>query len=377
MKIKYMFFTIIVALLAVTLLFSGCVKNNSEDTKVIKLGVLVPLSGAAASWGQNALAGIKLAVNKLNANGGTDGKKIKLFVEDTKCSADSVNATQKLVNIDNVDAIVGFVCSAAAKPALESVIVPSGKPIVIVAASNPTLTKMGSNIFRVYPSDSAQGTASADFIYNQLKKQKVAVIYVQNQWGQAIAEVFSKRFKELGGKVTYYVGRDQKATDFQTDLMKAKESGAEVLYLPLYPASAIPLVKQFKNLNLNLQILGGDMSGTQEFLQAAFDGIMYMAGNNNISDSIKNKIHQLPEYNNLKINLIAPLGYDAMMVFGNALKKANSTNPNAIIQTLAQTNYQNAESYPTITFDEHGDLKNPAFVVKKVINHTSTVYHSK
>lgn len=180
---KKIFMAIVLVLVIVAL--AGCVDmptgkvvDNKED---IKIGIFAALTGSAASWGQNALAGATLAANEINEQGGVDGRKIVLVIEDDKCSAESVNAVTKLITIDDVDALIGPVCSTAAEPSL-----PVAKkfniPTIIPTASAPGLTKIGNNIFRVYPSDDMQGKIAADFIIDDLEK-KILHYYILRMLG--------------------------------------------------------------------------------------------------------------------------------------------------------------------------------------------------
>ncbi len=357
---------IVVALIAV---FSV----QKQEEEVIKIGVILPLTGEAASWGQNALAGMKLAVNEINSKGGINGKKIELIVEDSKCSADSVSGVQKLVNVDKANAVVGFVCSAAAGPSLP-ILQKEGVPTILIAASAPHLTRIGDYIFRIYPSDTAQGKFAAEFIYNTLNKKKVAVLYVKNDWGQGLYDVFNERFKELGGEVVYSTGVLQTQTDFKTEITKIKRTSAEVLYFPVYPSNAVAALKQMKEFGLNITTIAGDITGAEEVVKSGYaDGLLYTIGKISLPEEFKSKIKSLPEFKDLSINILAPLGYDGIKLMATAIKNANSLDPSLIITELSRIKYAGV-SNPTIEFDENGDLKTAVFEVMMVKDKNSVEY---
>ena len=374
---------IVIAIVIVVLLFNMQKPGQKEVTVVetptekqeefIKVGVLLPLSGEAASWGKNALAGIELAVKEINEKGGINGKPVKLFVEDTKCSSDSVSAIQKLINIDKVDIILGPICSAAAGPALP-IARDNNVPVIIVAASAPHLTKIGNNIFRVYPSDAFQGKFIAEFIYNKLGKKKVAIIYVKNDWGEGIKNVFTKRFEELGGEVVYVSGVLQTETDFRTELIKVKDSGVDTLFLPVYMKNGVAALKQIKEMGLNITVIGGDSFAGEEVVKSGYaDGVIFTVGKINLPEEFKAKIKSLPGYEDLSVSIAAPLGYDAMKVAALAIQKAGSTEKEAVINALYQLSY-NGVSNPTIEFDENGDLKSAIFEVMIIRNKEAVPY---
>jgi branched-chain amino acid transport system substrate-binding protein len=360
---------VILAILAVTVWKPKPVEKEEE---VIKIGVLAPLTGEAASWGQNALAGITLATKEVNDKGGINGRKIEIVAEDDKCSAEGVNAINKLINIDKVVGILGPICSASGGPALP-IAQNNGVPVVIISASAPHLTKIGDYIFRVYPSDAFQGKVAAEFMFNKLGKKKVAIVYVKNDWGEGIKEVFKTRFKELGGEIVYEGGVLQDQKDFRTEITKVKASGAEALYFPVYPANGISAFKQMKEMDLKIPVVGGDTFSANEVIESEYaDGIIYTEGKINMPEDFEQKIKSLPGFENLQINIVAPLGYDATKVMLLAIEKAG-VDKQAIKEALKTTSYQGI-SNPLIEFDENGDLKSPAFDVKIIKDKHSVPY---
>jgi len=363
---------IVIIIIVVGLVIMAGNKQKPLEGEV-KIGATLPLTGEAASWGQNALAGIKLAVQEINNHGGIKGRKVKLVSEDDKCSPkDGINAVNKLINIDKVMAILGPICSSAAGS--EMPLVQEDKiPTIIVAASNSHLTKIGEYIFRIYPSDTLQGKYAAEFIFNNLGKKKVAVIYVKNDWGEGIQSVFVKRFKELGGQIVYKGNILQTETDFRTEIAKLKNSGANVLYLPVYPVNAVSAFKQMKETGLDIPIVGGDTFNGEEVVSSDYaDGVFYTMPKFNLPKNFKERIKEVPGFSNLKIATPAPLGYDAAKVVFSAIEKAG-INPEKIKDELKKISYKGI-STPLIEFNENGDLKQAIFEVKVIKNKKSISY---
>jgi len=362
---------IVIVVIILAVLFSTVWKPKQEE--VIKIGAVLPLSGEAASWGENGLAGMELAVKEINEAGGVNGRTIKLIAEDSKCSADSVSAIQKLVNIDKVDMIVGFVCSAAAGPALP-ITTDNNIPVIIIAASAPYLPTIGQNIFRIYPSDDAQGKFVADFIYNKLGKKKAALIYVKNDWGEGLQNTFTTRFEELDGEITYSSGVLQTETDFRTEISKIKDSNVDVLYFPVYPKNAVSALKQMKEMDLNITVIGGDILGGDEVVKSGYaNGLIYTIGKIDLPDDFKVRIKSLSGFENLSINILAPLGYDSVKIITLVVQSAGSIEKQAVIDALSKLTY-NGISNPNIEFDENGNLKTPVFEVMIVKNNEAVPY---
>jgi branched-chain amino acid transport system substrate-binding protein len=362
----------IVIILAVVIGALAYWQSNKNTNQSIKIGLSVPLTGEAASWGQNALAGVTLATNEINEKGGIDGKKIELITEDNKCTAEGANNFNKFINVDKVIGILGPVCSAAAGPALP-IAQSSGTPTIIIAASAPDLTKIGDYIFRVYPSDAYQGKVGAEFVYNTLSKKKVAIEYVNNENGQGLMNSFKPAFQNLGGEVVYENGVLQSETDFKTDIAKIKASGADVLYLPVYPANAIAALKQIKEAGLSIAVVGADAMYGQEVVDSGYaEGVIYTVPKINLPEDFTTKINALAGYNDLKVTVIAPLSYDAANIMYSAIKSAG-LHKNAIKDAIAKTSMPGV-SNPTITFDNNRDVSNPAFDIMVIRGKESVKY---
>ncbi len=335
----------------------------------IKIGLSAPLTGEGASLGQGALIGAQVAVKEINSESGINGQLIELIIEDDQCSSKGINTFNKLVYIDKVTAIIGPACSAAAGPGIP-VAQMNGVP-TIIWASAPHLTKVGDYIFRNYPSDAFQGKFAAEYIFNKMGK-KVAIIYVQNDWGKGIRDVFSERFKQLGGTVAFDEGVQQDAKDFRTVLVKAKEAYPEVIYFPVYPANGIAGLKQIKELGITVPVIGGDAFETDEVIKSEdAEGVFYTVGKINNPNEFKAKIKNNSDKDS---NLVTPLAYDAINILAEVIKK-EGTNKKAIRDGLAKVSYTRGVSLPLIEFNENGDLKTAEFEVKVIKNRESVIYN--
>ena len=368
---------ILTAFLIGILVLSGCSVstdgNTVANTDTIKVGAYLPLTGEGASWGQNALAGITLALDEINSQGGINGQEIELIVEDDLCTSESVNAVQKLINVDGVSALLGPVCSSAAGPAVP-IIQQEQIPNVLIGASAPDLTATGDYIFRVYPSDAFQGKEAAKYIYENMGARKVAVVYVKNDWGQGIKEVFVEEFENYGGEIVYSSGVLQTETDFKTEIGKIEDSEADLLYFPVYPTNAIAAFKQMEELEFEIPIVGGDSLSGEEVVSSGYgDGAIYLVPEIGGAEEIADSIKALDGFEDLEVNFIAPLAYDASMVLFDAIKIAGD-DPTAIKEALRVTSYVGAMG-SLIEFDDMGDISYSEYSVYIIRNGESAIYH--
>ena len=368
---------IIIWVIVLILVFVGIMALTGEKSEVptsttgpIKIGASVPLTGEAASYGEITKAGIDLAVKEINDAGGVNGRMIEVVFEDDKCASEGSNVFNKLVNIDKVDAIVGPVCSAAAGPGIP--IAQNGQTPTIIWASAPGLTKTGDYIFRTYPSDSFQGKFGAEFAFNTLKKKNVAVVYVKNDWGQGLRDTFTKVFTELGGKIVFDEGVPQDSTDLRTVITKMKATNPDMIYYPMYPASAIAGLKQMKALGIKAQVMGGDSFDTTEVtgISEAND-IIITFGKLNNPDEFKARVKSVTGKD---AGLFTPLGYDAIKILASVMKSVG-TDKMKVRDELKKLSYTEGVSLSKIEFDADRDLASAEVEMRIIKNGKTEPYN--
>jgi len=363
---------IVVAVVAVTL----NAKSNKMviNNETIKIGVSTALTGGdVAIWGQSAMAGIQLATNEINDVGGINGRKIELVVEDDKASAqDSVGAFNKLINIDRVAAIIvatGSGATSSAVPVAQN----NNIPTMVTIGSAPSITGVGDYIFRVVPADSAQGKFAANFVAKELNKNNVAILYTKNAWGEGLDGEFKKEFLTAGGKIVYENSILETDEDLRSELLKIKNSGAEVIYFPSYPKNALAGLKQMKELGIDLTVVGGDaIDGTDVLKNSAAEGFVYTLPKLGSPEEFLKRINSLKGFESLKPNIAASVSYDGAKVLFAAIAKAG-TDATRIKSELAKTNYQGI-SNPIIEFNSNREIKSPTFEARIIKDKQAVSY---
>lgn len=358
------------ALIVIGISLFGNINGNAvkNDSDTIKIGFAGILSGEASIYGQSSLAGATLAIKEVNDQGGINGKKVELITEDDKISSvDSVNSYTKLINIDKVVAIISGDASgpaASATPIAQS----NGVPVIISAASAPKITQTGNYIFRTMPSDSFQGKYAAEYIYNKIGKKKLALIYVNNDWGVGIKDVFEKRYKELGGNIVYKNSFGENEKDFKTQFLQVEHTDAEIIYFLAYPDNALAGFKQIKEMNLNIPVMGADaIDGDSAILQSEYsEGIKYTVSKINSPKEFVAKINTLKGFENLKPNIAAATTYDGTKILLDAIEKVG-TDRSKIRDEIAQIKYYGI-SNPVIEFDNNREIKDASAEVKIIKN---------
>lgn len=229
------------AVAATTLAF-GAYAAHAEVT----LGALMPLTGALGEYGESSLNGVKLAAKQINESGGVLGGSLNIAVGDTQTNPQAgVLAAKQLIATNKVAGIVGALASGVTIPVAQSVTSVSGIPEISSASTAPTITTLHDNdfLFRSTPHDALQGIVLGDVVKDAGYK-KVAVIYVNNDYGKGLADAFAARFTKLGGAVTASLAYEEKQASYRGELTQAAKGGPEALVLIGYPGDGVPMLKQ-------------------------------------------------------------------------------------------------------------------------------------
>lgn len=338
--------------------------DGTKTDGPITLGFVAPLTGDAASLGLNAKAAVEVAVSEINAAGGVNGRQINVIYEDGKCTGtDANNAGNKLINVDKVPAIIGGLCSpetlAIAPLANDS------KTVLLSACSSaPKVTEAGDYVFRDYPSDTYQGAYAANYIKDTLGKSKVAILYVKNDWGVGISQVFKEKFTEMGGAIVAEEGHEMSTHDVRSQLTKIKAAKPDAVYFLSFTDTAIAGLKQAKELGLSIPMFGGDGWDDPRLwseVGVAGEGAMYTAVAAARNNVIKAKL--LAKTGSEEVLTCSPTAYDAAYILAEAIKVAG-TNGEAIKNELYKIEYKGGVSADVVKFDANGDPMTANYVVK-------------
>ncbi|MFH0906065.1 MAG: ABC transporter substrate-binding protein [archaeon] len=267
---------LIIGIVCIILILFAVIILSSNNSKEIKIGVIGPLSGDAAIYGRDLQNSLNYGVDEINQNGGINGKIIKLIFEDSKCNEkDALTSVQKLINIDKVNIIFGGVCSSET---LGAVSITEANKVILFSSgsSSPKISEIGNYVFRNYPSEDMLAKELAELVYKDGYK-KVAVILENQEFPVSVLEVFKKRFNELGGEIVIEQKYPPETKDYRTYLMKIKDSNADcLLFDPHNSSNGGLLVKQAKELGINLPYYGTAQLVGQEALKIAGDSINSM-----------------------------------------------------------------------------------------------------
>ena len=257
---------------------SASTSGSSSDT--FKLGGIGPITGAAAIYGQNVKNAAQIAVDEINAAGGVNGYKLELNFQDDEHDAEkSVNA-YNVIKDWGAQILIGSVTSGPCIAVSEKTkadnmfqLTPSGSAVECVQYDNA---------FRVCFSDPGQGAASAKYIAQNSLGTKIAVIYDSStMYSSGIYESFVKGAKEENIEIVAAEAfTADNATDFTVQLQKAKDAGADLVFLPIYYQEASLILAQAKAMNYAPKWFGVDgMDGilnVENFDTSLAEGVMLL-----------------------------------------------------------------------------------------------------
>ena len=206
----------------------------------IKIGTLIDATGDLAAFGPPIVLATDLVALLINEAGGIDGRPIEMVHRDSGTSPQiATDAASALVNIDGVDAIVGSLSSGVTLAVAESVTIPNGAVLVSPASTSPAITNLDDNdtVFRTTVSDALQGVIAAQ-LAQQLDYKNVATLYINNAYGEGLANIFKDNFEQLGGTVSGSVPIEGAQASYSSELRQASQGGADVLMAVSYAETA-------------------------------------------------------------------------------------------------------------------------------------------
>lgn len=213
----------------------------------VKLGALMPMTGDLQAFGENCLNGVLLAIEQINAAGGILEREVEVIVGDTQTAAQpAIDAANRLVSIDGVSGIIGALASGNTIPVASSVAAPNGIPMISPASTAPTITDLEDEdfLFRTVPSDAFQGVALAD-VTRQEGVENLAIIYINNDYGQGLNDSFTEAFEARGGTITRALPYEPGQASYRGELQQlASEGDPEALVLIGYPENGVTILRQ-------------------------------------------------------------------------------------------------------------------------------------
>ena len=336
---------------------------GAASAQEITIGFPGPVTGPASFLGQHMKWGAEQAVDEVNKRGGVLGRKLSFVMQDSVCRpADSVAAAEKLLSQDKVDVLLGDLCSGATL-ALMPVVEKAGKPMIVSISTLPEITAkagVGGNkwVFRTVANDLMLGAVIA----RQAAGYKtIAVLAEDTDYGRTAVKLLKER---LGAAATFvsedYVKPSE--TDFLPMLTKYRSTKPDAIAVYMLDQQGMNVMKQYVQFGLTMPLIGRpplvsplvtDMLASGKF-NTSWTVYPYYdqyrsAENDAFAKPFTEKNKQGPHYVAFGI-------YEGVMIAADAIKRAGSTEANAVREALVKSNYKGILG--PITFDANQQSHN-------------------
>ena len=329
--------------------FTGHVAEAANDT--IKIGFFAPVTApSAAADGESALNSAKLAVKLVNEHGGINGTPVELVdLDDGLDTTEAANIAEKFAGDNSIAAVVSGSYSGPTKVAAP-IFQEAGKLMVSAYAVHPDVTGAGDLIFSQSFPGAVQATGAAVVAAEQLKATKVAIIYVDLDFGTTQVNAFKAKLEKdyPNVQVVYEQGVSIKDSDLTSVVTAAGASGADLIYSVNYYEHAAAVLRQVGMQALNIPVLGTEGANSWMLLEIAqeYANGLYITTNMNRDDQNEQTQAYIKNYREeykIEPDMVGASVYDAFQVLFEAMKNVG-TDTQAMKEFIA-----NMKNFDTVT----------------------------
>ena len=342
------------------------VAGTATAQEVVKIGHSAAVTGPVSYFGKDTENGARMAIEALNARGVTiGGKKVRFELvaeDDGGDPKQATNVAQKLVD-GRVNGVVGHETSGTTIPA-SKIYNQAGIPQISPSSTSPVYTKQGFNTaFRVVANDVQLGQALGHYAVQKMNARRVAVIDDRTAYGQGLVTEFSKGLRDQGANVVAREFTHDKASDFNAILTKIRAAKPDLVFFGGMSAVAGPMLRQMKQLGMNVKMMGGDGICSDEIHKLSggvmADGQVFCAEAGGVDAAGKAGMDKFrTDYKKrfgIDVQINAPYAYDAVMTMAEAMVKAGSSAPAKYLPVLAKIETKGVTG--PIAFDARGDIR--------------------
>lgn len=331
----------------------------------ITIGVQVPTTGPEATYGNDMLNAVKVAVAEINGEGGLLGRQVELVVGDSACDPQAaVNAASKLASQD-VAGVVGGYCSGATLPTLKTY-GDANIPFVITASNSTKLIPANpGNAFMINSTGADQSTKAVEFMESK-GINSIAIVDQGDAYSQDLANLTAERWQEAGHEVLATETVNKGEQDYSALTTKIRSLNPDAVLWTAYYADGGLLIRQLRQSGYRGVIAVGDGSNSPKLFEIAGQAAEGVFGfSNPTAEFLPAAASFIESYKAANDNApgpYAPLTYDGMKLLAWAIDKAGTTDHAAVIEALASADQAEWLSGP-ISFTDENTLARSNFIV--------------
>ena len=317
----------VIFVIAITFILFSFQTGCSKKEETYKVGAILPLTGSAAIVGEYLKNGIDLAIEKINSEGIIPNKKLEIVYGDSKNSPkEAISILNKFISVDKIPITISAVSSVSM--AMIPVADENKHVLFITVASAPGIPEKSEWAFRIFATSKNEATKMANYAYSSLHIKRLAIFYVNDEYGLGGYKIFREEFEKLGGKVIWEESYEKAHMDFRNQLVKIKEANPEAVWIIGYDRSLANIVKQAKEMDIQskiLTIIGFSLPKVLEQAGDASEGVYMtlMPFNPDIPTSDKSRkfVSNYKAKYNAKPGFMSAISYDMAIILADVINK--------------------------------------------------------
>jgi branched-chain amino acid transport system substrate-binding protein len=339
---KYFSKNLTVATFTILFMSTVTIQSAYSDGHVVKLGFLGGFTGPIESFAPGIFQGAKSAADQISASGGLlGGKALELVTGDSTCTdvTAAANAADRLINSENLPAIVGPMCTPATISAANNAAIPGGAVIISPSATSPAVSDVDDNdlLFRTVPSDSYQGESMAKLLMAK-GITTIAITYINNDYGKGFADALVNSYTALGGNVTANEAHEDGKADYRAEIGSLASSGAEHLAVLGYAdGSGQTIIRQALESGDFANFIGGDGMLAQSLIDGigaeALEGMIITSAGSSEGQG-KDNFEAMWKEEGFDDSPYAPQAYDATFLLALAMEKKGNAEREGMSEAL-------------------------------------------
>jgi branched-chain amino acid transport system substrate-binding protein len=306
--------------------------------QMVKIGAIYNLEGSQSSLDLPSARGARLAVQEINALGGIDGREIELILCDGKSDPAKVRECAVGLLEENVSAMMGLSDTdmvVAAAPVAAG----AGIPFVTSGATSPKLAEEQESLFLACFGDNVQAAAGAQYAYNEMDLKTCSLLVDGDmEYARLLAGYFKKRYLELGGEIIMEANIHE--SDLENLSRTIRDQSPDLIYLAAGPEEAGSVIEVMRRAGIESPVFGGDSLDSPELSREGMSMIVFsthaLLDERSLSTGEFAKAYRA-EYGYSPENAFSALGYDTVNLLAEAIDRANSDDPRAILEALENT----------------------------------------
>ncbi len=317
-----------------------------------------PYTGSVAAWGLSQQAGIKQAVEDINAKGGVNGQKVVLKIYDDACDPKQAVSVANRIISEGIHTVLQGSCSASSLAA-EPTYIDEAVLVMNTLPTNPKITDNGGpRIFRAVYRDDVAGVVAAEEIIKNDAHKKLVILHDRSAYGQGVAEYVRDRLHKSGVKEILFEAYDPNNHDYSVLVTRLKSMGTEVVFFGGYPVEIGLITRQLRESGSKAQIIAGDLA-EPDFWKIAGEtgeGALFTSPQDPRKLPGSKEVWERLQKSGTVVDNYALYAYAAAQVLGQAMAQAGGDDSKKAAEAIHKGKFDTILG--NFAFDAKGDVQN-------------------